>query len=518
LTLKIRYHLSSDLPKLAWLAAFDQKKFDELSVFHGSSVECRPEWMIEGVWDGDFQSGNFHQAENVFGSGIRIEGDCVYFVSSSAMNDHLMYCFDGVRLLVSNSLTVLLGYTGAALDDKHDYYRESVSISKGIREYEKEFRVIHPQIDTFFQVFYENMVVKKSGISFALKNGLYAIKAFEQYYDLLWSVLCRIRDNYEDPARSIAISAYTTISSGYDSTAVTCLAKQLGVDTCFTVTKTPSLRRWSSKHTIDDGVMAAQALNLKIIYADALPHSITENELFFLSTNYGTPDKSPVLNEIAFSSVAAYIEKHSSAAVLFTGYHGDKVWNTDTPENFLGEDLTQSNGANFGFSEIRLKSGFINVAVPFILARNIRSIVTISRSEEMEPWSLHNNYDRPIARRIAESCGVKRQAFGMHKKGVACIYYRLPKSCVLRKHFFKFLKKRYDLSLWFIFTNHALNQAAFVFQVALRASKLKLKNLRTTIFWPNMDIGFLMWIWASQLLSDRVYRALNGRIEFPDEG
>ena len=71
--------------------------------------------------------------------------------------------------------------------------------------------------------------------------------------------LCRIRDNYQDPNRTIPLSAFTTISSGYDSTAVTCLAKKLGVDTCFTLKKSASWIRWSSKYATDDGTLAAQA-------------------------------------------------------------------------------------------------------------------------------------------------------------------------------------------------------------------------------------------------------------------
>ena len=45
--------------------------------------------------------------------------------------DHLVYCIDRETLFVSNSLIVLLGFTGATLDDTHDYYNESVSIIKG---------------------------------------------------------------------------------------------------------------------------------------------------------------------------------------------------------------------------------------------------------------------------------------------------------------------------------------------------------------------------------------------------
>ena len=158
--------------------------------------------MVEGVWDGDFTSGDFHKAENFFGSGIRVDGERVYFVPSSALVDHLFYCIDHETLLVSNSLIVLLGFTGATLDDTHDYHNESVSIVKGIREYKKEFTIIHPEIECFYQVFYENIVVTKDGISFELKNGLHEITSYEQYYDLLWNILCRIKRQLPGPQKN----------------------------------------------------------------------------------------------------------------------------------------------------------------------------------------------------------------------------------------------------------------------------------------------------------------------------
>jgi hypothetical protein len=511
MNLKMKYNPMSSLPKLAWLASLNLETFAELSVFHGSAVECRDTWMVEGVWDGDFSSGNFHTAENFFGSGIRAEHGRVYFVPSSALVDHLFYCVDRERLLVSNSLIALLGFTGAALDDKHDYYSESMSIVKeGIGKYNKEFKVIHPEIEQFYQVFYENIIVTKDKISFECKNGLHEITSYEQYYGLLWNALSYIGDNYKDPNRTIPISAFTTISSGYDSTAVTCLAKKLGVETCFTLRKSASWIRWSAKYAVDDGALAARQLNLNVIHADASPSDITDDELYFISTNYGKSQNNAVANEVVHSLVVAYIEQRCSAAVLFTGYRGDKVWDMNTLEEFLGEGLVQST-SEIGFSEIRLKSGFINIAVPYILARNIRNIVAISRSEEMKPWSLNNEYDRPIARRIAESSGVGRKAFGMQKKGVALHYYRLPKSYTLKKLFLQYLKKHYDLSPWFVYTNHALNQIAFIVQKAiLRAFLPNFKHRQTTVFWPHLDIGFLMWIWAANLLSKKMGQVFHG--------
>ncbi len=271
--------------------------------------------------------------------------------------------------------------------------------------------------------------------------------------------------------------------------------------------------QWSSKYSTDDGALAAQALNLNVIYVDASPSSISENELFFLSTNYGKSRQNAVLNEIAFSSMVTHIEGRSSAAVLFTGYHGDKVWDIHTPEEFWGEELVRQDVA-YGFSEIRLKSGFINIAVPFILARNIRSLVAIARSDEMKPWRIGNDYDRPIARRIGESSGVSREAFGMQKKGVARHFYRLPLSCDLRKLFLQHLRKHYKLSALFVYVDHALNQTAFLLQkAALRTFRPQVRRRRTIVFWPNLDISFLMWIWATHLLSERMSRILQNREE-----
>lgn len=502
--LRINYYTVPELPKLAWLASFDQEAFSELSVFHGSSVECRDNWMIEGVWDGPFSSGDFHKAENVFGSGIRVEDEHIYLVPSSALVDHLFFCYYHEKLLASNSLVVLLGFTGATLDDKHDYYDESTSIEKGIIQYKKEFTVIHPEIERFYQVFFENVVITKDGISFELKSGLHEITSYQQYYDLLWGTLCRIRGNYEDPNRTIPLSAFSTLSSGYDSTAVTALAKKLGVNTCFTIKRSASWVRWSSKHAIDDGAMAAQQLNLDVIHADVSSAEITDDELYFLSTNYGKSQHSAVLNQIAFSSMTGYIERNCSAAVVFTGARGDKVWDINAPDELLNNELGQSTN-DTGFSEIRLRSGFINIAIPYILAQNIRSIVTISRSAEMKPWSLGNDYDRPIARRIAESSGVSRESFGTYKKGVARHYYRLPINRYMRRFFLQYVHKRHYLSPWFVFIDHMLNQAAFVFQkVVFRVFRPSFKGRQSTTFWPEVDISFLMWIWATHLLSEKM--------------
>jgi hypothetical protein len=46
---RVDYHAVAELPKLAWLASIELGG-GSLSLLHGSAVECRDEWMVEGVW------------------------------------------------------------------------------------------------------------------------------------------------------------------------------------------------------------------------------------------------------------------------------------------------------------------------------------------------------------------------------------------------------------------------------------------------------------------------------------
>ena len=511
--LNILYNQVTDLPKLAWLACLilDGKT---LEVFHGSSVECHDDWMVEGVWDGEFEQGEFHRSENFFGSGIRIEDDKVYFVPSSAMVDRLFYCVDKGKIIVSNSLLILLGFTGATLDKSHDYNEESLSILKGSRDYTKEFAIIHPEIRCFYQVFFENIVVSEDGISFEARNRLYKIDSFDQYYKLLSKALLRIKKNYESAARKLPVSAFTTISSGYDSTAVACLVKNIGVKTCFTSRKSNSwIPSWIPKYSIDDGTHAAESLQFNIRYLSSPFSKISEDELYFIANTYAKFSDAKTLSELDFHSMATFIEKNCELALVFSGYHGDVVWDVNKDEKYLNDQIIRADTAGLSLSEIRLKSGFIHVPVPFMFARNIKELIKISRSQEMQPWRLNNSYDRPIARRIAETSGVDRHAFGQWKKGLARPFYRYPINPQLRKRFFEFVKKNYHISSGFIYLLNTLNQIALFIQKVLKNVGLRSGGYKRTVFLRDVDFYYLMWIWSAGVLSQRfanIFSKYNG--------
>jgi hypothetical protein len=99
--------------------------------------------------------------------------------------------------------------------------------------------------------------------------------------------------------------------------------------------------------------------------------------------------------------------------------------------------------------------GFIQVPLAFIGARRKADIVNITESSEMSPWRLGNNYDRPVARRIAEEAGLPRQMFGQSKMGSVVIFPHpsIPYSKDLRTEFFKYLANakimgKYQMLMW----------------------------------------------------------------------
>src|SRR3989454_12367365 len=57
------------------------------------------------------------------------------------------------------------------------------------------------------------------------------------------------------------------------------------------------------------------------------------------------------------------------------------------------------------------------------LFRSIAETQRISRSREMAPWDVDAGYSRPICRRILETAGVPREAFGVRKQTASVLFF-----------------------------------------------------------------------------------------------
>ncbi len=488
----IEYIADNALPKLGWVAIVDPEK-ETTRFIHGGSVECHGDWAAEGVWDGDFQEGNFHRTEVFFGSGIRKDKNKIYFVTSCALTDRILYCQDRDRLIFSNSLLFLLGFTGATLDAAHDYQSEALSVNlHGINGYDRTFRVVHPKIKSFYQVFYENIVLQKGRVHFEFKPAKkLKLDSYASYYNLLLETLMRIKSNYESQSRQASIKPFSTISSGYDAAAVSALVKQIGVRECFSGNRLDGLLL---KSRDENGRNLAERMGYKVTELDTRRSRISEDELYFLATNYPKYSNS-VWSEISLHSMVKTIEGLNQTALVFTGYHGDALWNVNLKEMYQEGDF-KGHGAISGLNltEIRLKAGFTTVPLPYLFSRKVKDILAISRSEEMADWRLGNDYDRPIARRIVEEAKIPRHLFGMKKRHITTTYL-WPINKTNRLAFFQYLKRHLNISRWYVMAYYLQKRIlVMMFGTAL-------------LFGRNIDFYDMMRKWATGVLGGR-YSAL----------
>lgn len=499
------------LPRLAWLARVDRRG-GPVEVLHGAAVERRDRWMVEGVWDGPFAEGGFHETENFFGSGLRLTEDAVVFVPSSALLDRLVYCEDGDDLLVSNSLVLLMARTGARLDPEHDYYHEETqALRAGIHDYERSFTLLHPRIERFFQIYREHLVLRDGEISFEIVGEPGRIEDFEAYRELLLSTLRALEANYASEEREIPVTGLTTLSSGYDSPAVATLVREIGVRRAFTSERSNSrIPAWmNSQAAFDHGEEIARHLGLETSVLRYPPPDVSEDELYFLAATPAPP-------ELIFYSLGRQVQASGGVGAVFTGYHGDKVWDANVEDTYLDEAIIRGDVSGLNLTEARLRFGFFNVAVPFIGARSIEDLARISRSSEMEPWRLHNDYDRPIPRRIVESAGVPREVFGQRKKMVVR-RYTYPFHARLREEFFAWLRREHDISGTFAKLHHRVNRIAWPIVGLYHKLRDQLRprsqptDTPDAVIWGGVNFYYLINMWGVGALRDRLRRVLEAR-------
>jgi hypothetical protein len=67
-------------------------------------------------------------------------------------------------------------------------------------------------------------------------------------------------------------------------------------------------------------------------------------------------------------------------------------------------------------TEFRLRTDFIHLPLLFFGASEKFSLIDITDSPEMKPWTMPGHYDKPIQRRIAEEGGVARGTFATVKR------------------------------------------------------------------------------------------------------
>jgi len=384
----------AEWPSLAWLARCEPGN-PTVTVLHGGRIEKRANWFCEAVWAGDFAEGGFDTTDIVAGSGARIRASRLTFVSSGSTLDRLHFMATREATWVSNSLACLLAATGAELDITYPgYFADFYSIIQGLERYRRQFATSAGPAQL---VYFDNLVWNGSNVVVEAKpRERRTWRQFDEYYSFLRTCMRLVAANLADSGREHSLRMLGTLSSGYDSTTVSVLAREAGCEDVISFDKT-------RKGGDDCGTMIAQVLGLRIhlIQGEGWRALEQPEPLFIASDSFG--------EEVHFKAA----EKHLDGSVLFTGYHGDRIWGKHPPD--LSDQLVRGDPSGLALTEFRLHAGFIHCPVPFWGARDIKQVSIISNSAEMKTWDIPGDYSRPICRRIAEEAGVPRELFGVRK-------------------------------------------------------------------------------------------------------
>jgi hypothetical protein len=419
----MRYSLESvpipEMPRLAWVASIP-KTPGTVQVVHGTGVEQCDDAVVEGCWDGAFSEGGFERHLNFFGSGITVDRHEVVAASSRSLTDRIVWADGPTGYLCANSLPLLLSFAKARMCPDVYYGAILSSVLQGIRHYTSDIPV-RGRIDTCHQVFGHNVVFRGSSVERSYRKGEpLVLNDFEAYQDALHRTLDRLVRNCRDPARKTPVSIASTLSTGYDSPAVTAMLHRHGLEKVFTTRPT------DLAPDLENGALLADALGVEAFLLERSEPSF-DTELFLLA---GAIDG----RETVFSNATEEIRRGDGTVAMFTGYHGDSLWDIAPPPRRHSPDIIRGDTSGLNLCEARLRSGFYNIAVPFIFADRIDDLVRISQSPEMQPWSVGGSYDRPIPRRIAEEAGLERESFGQEKR-VVLSYEVLPLNPRLRRDF-----------------------------------------------------------------------------------
>ncbi len=400
-----RYTHIPEWPRLAWLAR-GHRGDSRVDVFHGPDVETTADGFCEAVWDGEFARAGFDETDVVFGSGARRRGGGVTFVSSGSTVDRLHSHEAAGTVCVANSLVCLLVAIGADVDPTYaGYYADFKSISDGLAGYA---RSVSTSAGPVRLTYFHNLVWNGSALRERPKPGPHRdFGDFAAYRGFLEASLAGLAQNLSSSDRAVPLQMLGTISSGYDSPAVTVLARPYGLQEAIAFEP-------SSSGAPDSGGAIARALGVRLrrLARDAwrAPDAPTGAEVPFLAADAKGED-------VYFRGA----EAHLARRVLVTGYHGDQMW-SKRPRT-TSADIVRGDQSGLSLSEYRLWAGFIHLPVPFLGVRQIGDVSALSRSPAMAPWDVRGTYSRPICRRIVETAGVPRDAFGVRKRTASVLFF-----------------------------------------------------------------------------------------------
>jgi hypothetical protein len=227
-----------------------------------------------------------------------------------------------------------------------------------------------------------------------------AWQGFAEYREFLVRSLDRLQTNASAHQRKVRYALLGSVSSGYDSAAATALAAEVGCRHALTFRQGSAYVNGAAI-VADSGAEVGRILGLSVREFDKRDFRAADPIIAAETAACGD----------SYDLQLGAFERDLAQTAFITGFRGDGVWSRLPGERHP----LITDGSSLG--EFRLRVGFVHVPVPFIGFERRADILAISNSEEMRPWMVGTDYDRPIPRRILEEKGVPRHLFGQTKKG-----------------------------------------------------------------------------------------------------
>lgn len=387
-------------PALAWVA---EGTFGNsvLQVHHGRHVETADDWFGEIVWDADFSQAHFDQSDLVFGSGAKRRDDEVCFVSASHTMDRLVWCVDGGRFWVSNSLPALLARSETEIDASYpDYPRDFQSMILGLSSYRRDLANASRNVQLLY---HDNLRLDLKSLTPVPKPVIpRELTSYDAYRNFLVQSLKRCASNLRDSRRQFRFDWLGTLSTGFDSPTVCALAREAGLTEALTMT---SARGGVS----DSGDEIGNRLDLVLHRLDRSGWQQAElPEVPFLSADAKGED-------VYLRSA----EPLTRGRVLLTGFAAGAWARRSAPLT----ELSRADQSGLSLTEYRLGAKFIHLPVPTMGLRSGGDIFRVNLSPEMAQWSQDREYDKPFCRRVLVEQGVPDSLFGQEKKAASVLMF-----------------------------------------------------------------------------------------------
>ena len=400
--MKFHFRKIETLPMLSWYARI-QRASSVIEVLHGTGVDTGDDRFHEGSWSGPFEEGAVDQACVVAGSGMKLASGSVMLVTPSHPSELLYSARRDSTLHFSNSLVFLISALGEVPDSTYPNYcfdhlectRRGATRRPVSSPMQGGRRVDFLSMNNF-------IVSPDLRVKSVPKPKWEEPRSFEQYYDLLKSSLGTVMTNAASKHRRHQLRPITTVSEGYDSTAVAALSASLGCKEAITF-----------RSEIEDGsdVGTKLGLDVTVYHRNQVGSLVDLIEAEFCAIPLGSC--------ILFAAA----ERQLSGGLLLSGYMGEEIWSIPLQILKYGRmPFERLPGVGRSLTEFRLRVGFCSLPVPMIGIMHSLSINKISRSPEMKPWKLGVKYDRPIPRRIIEESGIPRSMFGARKLAGGHLY------------------------------------------------------------------------------------------------